>query len=505
MLRPSLTTAAVALLCTGAMAQSDIKSRLQTVTSPIKNAGIYHVATGTWTRAGSIANLGGIGPDTIYNNTCGSVYFTGMLSTEKFQHRSRIPSLSSPLVGAPIELTSAPGCANSYLVNGFQVAYCSSSVLTVDWQYQFASNYTLCGAGDMVPQYTIDALGLPGGTVTGAQQCWLVDLDISGGTGGGILLSADGDGTYNGTINTDEFGFSFAPTTLTVASQFTGPLIAGDFTWTGGPGTVSGVLTPCTGVDGTIWDSPIIDLTEEGTGMDSRDFFRISGGPVSAPSGAGCYYFGGNPHADFWLELYADPNCPDPNPLVGFCYPNAGGTRSCPCGNQPAPNDGTRGCNNFGTPPPSSGDPATASGGAILTATGSVVASTANTLVFHVTRQHGTASGNITILFMGTTQLSPGVISGAGVRCISGLLTPRPYKGQSTNVGGVPDTCEVNFPDPGLPPPYDQDAWTRSSMPAPGSVRHYYAAYRNTAAGNNHAPCVSTAAFNLSNAGTITW
>jgi len=504
MLRPSLTTAAVALLCTGAMAQSDIKSRMQTITSPVKNAGVYHVATGTWTRAGSVANLGGIGPDTIFDNTCAVVYFTGMLSTETFMDRARIPSTSSPLVAAPPELTSAPGCANSYLVNGFQVAYCSSSTATVDWRYQFANNYTLCGAGDMVPQHTIDVLGLPGGTVTGAQQCWIVDVDISGGTGGGILLSADGDGTYQGTINTDEFGFAFTPISSTAAAQFTGPLIAGDFTWSGGPGTVSGPLTPCSGVDGTIWDSPI-DLTEEGTGMGSTDFFRTSGTVVSAPSGSGCYYFGGNPHASFWLELYADANCPPANPLVGFCYPNAGGTRSCPCGNQPVPNNGTRGCNNFGKTPPSSGDPATATGGAILTATGTVVASTANTLVFHVTRQHPTPSGNITILFMGTTQLSPGVISGAGVRCISGLLTPRPYKGQSVNIGGGTGTCEIDFPNGSLPPPYNQNAWTRSSNPAPGAVRHYYAAYRNTAAGNNHAPCVSAAAFNLSNAGTITW
>jgi len=528
MLRPSLTTAAVALLCTGAMAQTDIKSRLQTITAPVKSAGVYHVATGTWTRGTSMKQFGGIGTDTIYNNTCSPVYFTGMLSSETFAHRSRLPSTTSPTTasifysGTPTngheddtpENDSAPGCANSYAVSGFQVAYCSSAAALIDWRYQFASNYTACGATDMIPQYTVDVLGLPGGTSPAVQQCWLVDVDISGGTGGSILLSADGDGSYSGAINTDEFGFSFRPLSTAVAGDFTGPIIAGDFTWTGGPGTVSGFLVPCTGTDGTIWNNPLEGLArvvgadnnppEEGTGMGSADFFRDSGTVVSAPSGSGCYYFGGNPHADFWLGLFAEPNCAPPDPLAGFCFPNAGGTRSCPCGNQPVPN-GTRGCNNFGKTPPSSGDPTTATGGALLTASGTVSQSTATSLVFHVTRQHPTPSGNITILFMGSTTLSPGVISGAGVRCVSGLLTPRPYKGQSVYDGGTPGTCNIDFPNAGLPPPYNQNAFTRSSNPPPGASRHYYAAYRNTAAGNNHAPCTSTAAFNLSNAGTIVW
>jgi hypothetical protein len=34
-------------------------------------------------------------------------------------------------------------------------------------------------------------------------------------------------------------------------------------------------------------------------------------------------------------------------PMVQFCFPNSAGVRSCPCGNQPVPDDGTRGCNNW--------------------------------------------------------------------------------------------------------------------------------------------------------------
>ena len=68
MLRSSLFMASAVLLSTAAFAQNDASSKLRPVTSPVKNAGTYHVATGAWTRAKApTANLG---PDTIYNNTC---------------------------------------------------------------------------------------------------------------------------------------------------------------------------------------------------------------------------------------------------------------------------------------------------------------------------------------------------------------------------------------------------------------------------------------------------
>jgi len=499
MLRPSLTTAAVALLCTGAMAQTDISSRLKPITAPVKNAGTYHVATGTWTRHGSIANV--TGPDTIYANDCAPVYFTSILSTEKYQHRSRIPSLSSPVVptivpGRPAtDNDSAPGCANSYLVNGFEVAYCSSATITTDWRYEFASSFTLCGAGDMVPQYTVDITGLPGGTVTAAQQCWIVNLDISGGSAGGILLSADGDGTYNGTL--DEFGWSFNTTNAALNGTSTGPLIAGDFTWTGGPGTVSGVLVPCTGTDGTIWDNPI-NLAEEGTGMGSLDFFRDTGTSISAPSGPGCYYFGGNPHADFWLKLYADPNCPPADPMNEFCFPGVDGVQSCPCSNASVPpnvagdaNDGTnRGCNNFG-PTPAGG-----TGGAALHATGNAEANAGTDLVFHVTGMQTPCT--IVVLFSGTTVLPAGVLNGASRRCIAAFQTPRPYKSISGFNAG-----SIDFPSAQSNP--NVDAWTRSNSPAAGTTKLYHAAYRNPAAGSAGAPCIPANAFNLTNAGAVTW
>src|SRR5260221_4100811 len=310
MLRPSLSTAAIALLCTGAMAQGDLKSRLIPITSPIQHAGIYHVATGTWSRNASMSNV--TGPDVIYNNTCAAVYFTRMNGAESFQHRSRIPSTSGPTTPSVFYPTTgqndeAPGCHDSYVVNGYSVRYCSSATTTVKWQWDFASSYTLCGVGDMTSQYSIVITGLPHGTTSGGQKCWQIDIDLSGNSGGGIVLSADGDGTYTpgGPSTGEQFGFSMMQQNQAFAT-YTGPIIAGDFTWTGGPGSVSGVLTPCTGTDGTIWDNPI-NHAEDGTGMASNDSMRIAATPGPPQVAAGCYYFGGNPHADFWLKLYADP------------------------------------------------------------------------------------------------------------------------------------------------------------------------------------------------------
>jgi hypothetical protein len=485
MLRPSLTTAAVALLCTGAMAQGDLKSRLTPITSPIKNAGVYHVATGTWTRGATLAN--GTGPDVIYNNTCALVYFTGMLSTERFQHRSRLPSTTGPTTDSIFYGTTdtahrydeRPGCANSYSINGFDVEYCSSHIGTITWTYQFASSYTACGAADMVPQYTITVTGLPGGTGTGAQNCWIVGIDVSDEMGSDMALSADGDGAYNGPSTADQFGWSQVPFPA-IASDFTGPIIAGDFTWTGGPGTVSGILTPCTGTDGTIWDRPNVQTDTVGTGMASADFFRAAGGPVSAPSGPGCYYFGGAPHADFYLKLYASPNCPPDDPLVKFCAPGVGGIVTCPCGNPQVPAGSTTGCNNFVAP----------NGGAVLSGSG-VADISADTLGLSKVGGVGTS---VTVLFQGTTN-TVNTRTGAGVRCVGGTLK-RLYKGN-------PVAGAINFPNNAVP--VHTQSIAKGYTIVPPITLYYYCAYRNSAA-NGQPGCPGlTFGFNSSNAGAVSW
>ena len=489
MRRPLVVSVGLVLLASAASGQEDARPRLKPITAPLRRAGVYHVATGSWTRGASLAELAA--PDVIYNNTCSPVYFTGMAQCDgAFQHRSRLPSRSGPTTDSQFYGTSdsahrydeRPGCEDAYVITGFEVGYCSSHVGTVDWEYQFARSYTACAEHDMVAQYTFTAT-LPGGTSTGAQACWVVDIDLSGSPGGGMVLSADGDGTYSGPATTDSFGFGLRLASPLSITDFTGPLIAGNYTWTGGP--AHGPQTPCTGTDGTIWDSAV-DLSEAGTGMSSSDFFRITHCCISECN-PGCYYFGGIIHSDFYLELFAAPACP-PDPMTPLCSPGMDGVRACPCSNPPA-SSGV-GCDNFGPNPPGG------TGGARLAASG--FASVAgDTLELHVTDEIVNAS-NLTVLWQGTALLAngppSGVRFGAGVRCVSGTLK-RLYKGNAS--GGA-----IDFPSGSQPNVYTASA-NRGYAIDPPITLYYFAAYRNSAAG---APCGDAAlGYNATNAGSIAW
>ena len=482
----------LALLCAIASAQGNVKPRLVPITAPRKNAGVYHVATGTWTRGAKLENLAG---QVIYDNSCTTIYFTQMLSTERFQHRSRIPSPSGPTTDSVFYGTSngshrydeRPGCADRYTVTGFEVFYCSSHVGTIDWEHQFASSWAECAASDMVPQYTISLPGLPGGTPTGLLNCWIVEVDLSGMPNGGMELSADGDGSYQGPSTLDQFGWSFGPTSPTAASDSTGPVLAGNFTWTGTHG--GGVITPCPGTDGTIWDSAIVGAgptptsEREGTGMSSNDFFRDAGGPVSEADGPGCYSFSSPPHADFYLKLFSTQACA-PNPLVPFCAPGVAGILTCPCGNPQLPAGAMKGCNNFasfefGT------------GGAILWGIGVASADPMDSLVLKVI---GGVGNSVTVLFQGTAN-GANARSGAGVRCVNGTLK-RLYRGNMSQGAN-------QFPNNGVAV-HDESSAQGYTIVAPITL-YYYAAYRNSAA-NGHPGCPGTAfGFNTTNAGAVAW
>jgi hypothetical protein len=481
---PSLLAVVLLALGSAVHAQEDLRARLNPITAPIRHAGVYHVASGTWTRGGSLANA--VGPDVVYNNTCAPHYATGMsCSSQRFQHRNRLPSPSSPTSDSVFYGTtnfahrydSRPGCREEYTIDGFQVGYCSSHAGTVDWEYGFASSYSVCGAADLVPQSTILVTGLPGGTPAGVQVCWTIDIDVSGLPGGGFALSADGDGTYDGDAS-DTFGWSMRVPSLVISGE-TGPIIAGDVSWTGGPTT--GPLEPCTGTDGTIWDVPV-DLGEAGTGMSSPNFFRISGMPP-CPESPGCFFFGGNPHGDFFLKLYADTQCQAKEPpLILFCAPGVAGIVTCPCGNPQVPAGTFRGCNNFvggGT------------GGALLRGAG-IPSLAADSLVLTTTEE--APATTITVLFQGTTN-SVNARTGAGVRCVGGTLK-RLYDADAS--GGA-----IHFPNDNVPF-HVKSAAKGFPINAPVTL-YYYAAYRNSAA-NGQPGCPGfDFGFNATNAGAVSW
>src|SRR5262249_10563979 len=155
------------------------------------------------------------GPDTVYNNTCAVTYYAPQIQGEKWQHRSRVPSTSGPTTPSifygPPRNDEAPGCHDSYTIDGFEIVYCSSAVSGVGYLEEFANPYTECANADMVPDYSFPLTGLPGGTPSGGQNCWIVDIDLSSTTPA-FVLSADGDGTYVGPSTLEQFGWSFGRT-----------------------------------------------------------------------------------------------------------------------------------------------------------------------------------------------------------------------------------------------------------------------------------------------------
>ena len=171
-------------------------------------------------------------------------------------------------------------------------------------------------------------------------------------------------------------------------------------------------------------------------------------------------------------------------PLTSFCIPGRDGVRPCPCSNRPG--SGIVGCDNFG-PLPVGG-----TGGARLAATGAPSIA-ADTVQFQVTSEP-TIATNLTLLFQGTSVLSAGAQSGAGVRCVGGTLK-RLYKGNAS--GG-----SIAFPTGVQPDVHTASANAGFPIVAPTTL-FYYAAYRNSAAGT---PCGSALlGFNTTSAGSLRW
>jgi len=107
---------------------------------PIKYGGIYHTATGTWTRApGPVANFG---PDTIYSNTAGSGYFSAAGGAGGFAPGStnidegEVPGTTNPINS---------GNRDEYNVNCIEIGYCDLGAAgTGGWEISFYGSYAPC-------------------------------------------------------------------------------------------------------------------------------------------------------------------------------------------------------------------------------------------------------------------------------------------------------------------------------------------------------------------------
>ena len=268
------------------------------VAAPTRDAGVYHVVSGTWSRVGATASLG---PDVIYSATAPSGYFgtgwEGQIGTDEGQ----LPSTSHPLGGPQ----------DGYVIDGFEFGYCSQADW-VDWRFQLHDSYQPC---DSVIQpegcraSASDWILVPGAPTAGA--CWIVAVDLSGGAE--FVMEADGGPCapgYDGGGNQDSFGWSAVWTTGDQGT--TGPLLSGyDPAWSSpGEGTCYGPARSC---------------PQGATALGAQDFFHFEDGQAYG----GCHFFGGysaggcgwskGPPAQFHFQLFTD--CANGTP--GSCYGTA--------------------------------------------------------------------------------------------------------------------------------------------------------------------------------------
>ncbi len=442
MLRSLACTGVVALGAAASAQQQLTPLAVQPITSTVRDAGIYHLATGTWTRKASQASLG---TDTIYDNTCSSGLHFASLNDKTFTDEGRIPSPSGPS-----NLTNRPGCATQYTIDGFQIAYCTNQPSMGTYTVNFFESYFACATTvGVTPTGGFALTGLPASA--GSTTCWMVTIDLDSPPQSASLtfvMRADGDGTYTGGPNGNLFGWSMQSSLGTLATN-TGPIIAGD-------------PNACTGFDGTRWD-PVVNYAEGGTGMSTMHQFRIEGGTVPPT----CYYFPNLPMSSFHLELYADA-CDGPTPGALFCAGDGTGT-ACPCGNHSSPSNNSGCLHSIGT-------------GGKLRATGFASLS-ADTVILRGTQMPSSPA----LYFQGTTRQN----AGAGTALGDGKLCAGGSTVRLKTVFNVAGASQ--YPQSGDPP-----VSARGLVTMPGT-RTYQVWFRNAAA------YCTAATFNLTNGLDITW
>ncbi len=441
-----------------------LSPRLRPINVPMRNAGVYHIATQTWTRGRAMQGL--LGSDVIYDNTCAPGVYYGMLAGESIVDAGRLPSTTSPPSGGYSGMFSSnksvAGDADQYTISGFQLAYCTSEPGTIDARVSFMDCYAICSGSTPLSSPTASFLltGLPASAVAGDLSCWTVTIDLSGG--GEFVIQSDCDGSYgNGDIAEDRFGFIFEPLTRPDHGG-QGLVMAGDeqgcssptSCWYGCGTSFSDHPTP--GACGTL--GPAGDEAGSGLGQNTIfDLYDAQGVLIFCQwLTTHCW----EPWLGGYLELYSTI----PRPGVSFCAGDSSGA-ACPCGNS---GEAGRGCSN------SNGR------GALLSAHGDT-SITSDTLIF---RGLGLLQGQAALLFQADNQLAggAGLPFGDGLRCAGGNIARLGVQ--------LPGSLDSAFWGPGLA--------TQAGV-TPGQTKTYQCWYRDPGQG----PCGS--GFNLSNGISITW
>ena len=164
--------------------------------------------------------------------------------------------------------------------------------------------------------------------------------------------------------------------------------------------------------------------------------------------------------------------------FTSLCAPGAEGVHACPCSNPPATS--ASGCDN-----------SSATGGAVLSASG-VAYLSVDSLVFTTSGENASA---LSTLFQGTSAAQPGIVFGQGVRCVAGPLVRLYTKDASGGAVMVPDLAAGD-------PTVSSRSRSLGIDVRPGSPYDYFVAYRDPVVLGG---CPPQSTFNTTQAAQISW
>ena len=229
MFRRTFACCLTSACCATALAQAPALEH--PIVAPIRRASMRRLDDGRWIRTSAAAAAVS---DVLFDNTCVATAYHALVQGGTLTDEGRLPSASAPAtpsVALAGRFDEAPGCASAYVVEAFEIAYCTTES-ALDATIAFQDSYAPCAAPASVHAFAIT--GLPTSPGAPVQACWVVSLDVSSAP---FTLMADGDGAYDGPSSADLFGWSFTVTSP-VAIGSTGPILRGD-------------LSVCSGADGT--------------------------------------------------------------------------------------------------------------------------------------------------------------------------------------------------------------------------------------------------------------
>jgi len=226
----------------------------------------------------------------LFNNNAVLVYYSSLGPDRILYGEGRIPSLDSE------------GSADTYVVDGFEIAYCTDEIIGANIEiraawfncYDSCKNPLIDGGLNDQPAILLgetEVRLLPGTTAAGELACWTVTIDLAG-SGDEFVIEGDCDLVFDDAgvaqNELDSFGWGLHFAGLPDGPGGTGLIIAGDpndhpF----GAGTVP---------DWGFAPGPL------GTGLGEIDQYYID--DLADNSFDGCYWFGGYFKNQIWGGHY---------------------------------------------------------------------------------------------------------------------------------------------------------------------------------------------------------